>query len=140
MSKVYIASKVKYAPQWIVLRDRWKEHNIEIISTWIDELMLGKEGELEIETLNKIWLRNEDQVSNADYVVCFSPEKNEGLRGALIECGMAIASAIPVIVVGPYTGDVGTDWGSWQYHPSVFRVKTISDAQQLIEAQAKVGM
>jgi hypothetical protein len=88
--RIYIASKVTHASRWLDLRNAgWP-----IISTWIDEA-----GEGESKSLADLTLRCIAEASSCTHFVLYS-EHGEILKGALLECGAALAHDIPVYCVG----------------------------------------
>lgn len=88
--KIYIASKTKHANKWRKLRA--KGHNI--ISTWIDEAGPGMSADLK-----DLAIRCIDEAKSADRLILFARE-DDVLKGALVEVGAALASGVPVYVVG----------------------------------------
>lgn len=101
-SGIYTASKVIHAGMWLSYRHRgWP-----IIATWIDEA-----GEGESASLEDLWVRCIKEASSAAVVLLYC-EPGETLKGALVEVGAALASGVPVLVVG----DVQA---SWVNHPLV---------------------
>jgi nucleoside 2-deoxyribosyltransferase len=83
--RVYVASKVKHAEMWRLLRVR-----MGIVSTWIDEA-----GEGQTENYTELAQRCLREVQDSDAVVLFC-EPREVLKGALLEVGAALAYGIPV--------------------------------------------
>lgn len=119
--RVYTASKLEQSERWKQLRVDWPE--IHFTARW--PYMVGQ---LEDSPSNArlFWLDDEADITSADVVLIFA-EKHEHLRGALVEAGMAIALGKRVIVVGEHT-----DYGTWQYHPAVIRVKTLTHAKAIL--------
>lgn len=78
------------------------------------------------ENANQFWIEDAEDVRSADALVVFAfPDQH--LRGALVECGIAIASGVPVFAIGEHP-----DFSTWQYHPGVTRVKDISEVIPLV--------
>jgi len=119
---IYVASKTKHARRWVALRDT----GVPIVSTWIDEAGPG-----ESVSLQDLWVRCITEASTADAVLLYT-EPGDGLKGALVEVGAALAFGVPVYVVGD-----GTE-GSWVCHPCVVRVATIEEAVNRILATTKI--
>lgn len=69
----------------------------------------------------------EEQVPEGFTVRTFKAD--EKLRGGLVEAGMALAMQKTVIVIGK-----DDDYGTWQYHPNVYRCETFDDARILLRA------
>lgn len=88
---IYIASKVKHAPRWRLLRDKI---GYPIISTWIDEA-----GEGESTDLADLWDRCINEASRAEVLV-FNAEPGELFKGAWVELGAALSHGVLVLAVG----------------------------------------
>lgn len=115
--KIYIASKVTHAARWLDLReDGWP-----IISTWIDEA-----GEGESKSLADLTLRCIAEAASSTHFILFT-EEDEILKGALLECGAALANEVPVYCVGggPSISRV------FEKHPCWRKCDTIEDALRL---------
>jgi hypothetical protein len=88
--RIYIASKVTHAEKWRRLRDEgWP-----VISTWIDEA-----GEGESKSLANLATRCIDEARSCTDFILYS-EPGDVLKGALLECGAALANGVPVYGVG----------------------------------------
>ena len=109
--KIFISSKVKHAPKWRKLRDRY----VPIISTWIDEAGPG-----ESMCFKDLWKRCVSEASSADALLLYV-EEGDHLKGALVEVGAALSNEVPVYVVG-------TPDGSWINHYNVTQCKDLDDA------------
>ncbi len=109
---IYIASKTKYAYWWRRLRD----NGLPVVSTWIDEA-----GEGETASFQDLWQRCIEEVTSAACVILYA-EPDDVLKGAFIEVGAALATGIPVYVVGRQPR-----W-SWTAHPLATECKSIDDA------------
>ena len=73
-----------------------------------------------------LWARIGREVAASLGVVLYVEPGDLPLKGAFIECGMALALCKPVAVVA---GDVpASDLGSWLAHPLVSRHATVADA------------
>jgi hypothetical protein len=115
--KIYIASKVTHAARWLDLRDDgWP-----IISTWIDEA-----GEGESKSLADLTLRCIAEAASCTHFILYS-EEDEILKGALLECGAALANEVPVYCVGggPSISHV------FEKHPCWRTCDTVEDALRL---------
>lgn len=119
--RVYTASKLGQAPRWrdliaerpdIEFTARWPHSHIDVPDT--------------PDFASAFWLEDEQDVRRANAVLVYA-EGDEHLRGALVEAGMGIAFRKHVVVVGEHP-----DYGTWQYHPSVYRVESIDAALDLI--------
>lgn len=119
---VYFASKL--ANSWRVKQYEKDCPGIASLSRWV-EYHDKKVPETE-ENAVWFWLVDESCVKDADVVVVFA-EPSQHLRGALVEAGMAIAWNKIVVVIGDHP-----DFGTWQYHPSVNRVKDWNECKALL--------
>jgi hypothetical protein len=115
-NQVYVASrasKPERPAMWRQLRDRgWP-----IISTWIDEAGEGETG-----SMTELWSRIEAEIRQSVGVVLYAEAEDLPLKGALIECGMAIGMGKPVAVVLPgirLDARSMRPVGSWLAHPLV---------------------
>lgn len=124
--KVYTASKLKHAPLWNRLFEEWEE--VHLHARWF-RLHVGTTPDAPCYA-KVFWQHDLEDVSEADAVLVYA-EKEDKLRGALVEAGMAIALGTPVIVVGEHE-----DYGTWQYHPLVYRVDTLEHARVLLATMA----
>jgi len=118
MLKVYFASKINKRDYWKSLcleNDHFIAH-----ARWLKQV--GFEQEQTPANMRVAWMQDEEDVMQADVVVVYG-EKDEHLRGALVEAGMAIAFRVPVIVVGDHP-----DFGTWQHHPGVKRAADLDEA------------
>jgi hypothetical protein len=109
--RLYIASKTKYAQDWITLRNSgWP-----IISTWIDEAGPGETNDF-----RDLWVRCISEARQATgLLVC--GETVDLLKGALVEVGAALGNGVPVVMVAPRAQAGDTLWGlkSARNHPLV---------------------
>lgn len=122
MIKVYTASKLNKAEMWKQLIHTWPE--VEFTARW----PVNHVGEIpDDEAFASIfWVHDYEDVFKADVVLVYGIEGDK-LRGALVEAGMGIAFGKTVIVIGEHP-----DYGTWKYHPQVYRVKDLESARILI--------
>ena len=122
MLRIYPASKLKHGAMWrelnenspgIFLHARWLKHNRIHTPDTKDNAA-------------KFWLEDAQDIRNADAVFVYA-EKDDHLRGALVEAGVAIATGVPVIVIGDHS-----DYGTWQYHPLVVKALSIEKAIEYV--------
>lgn len=126
---IYFASKLHHAEKWIEIRDKltvnsaspWYEHRIT--SSWIN--LVGNTPDSP-EWAKAFWARNLSDIKERSTHVIVYAEKNDRLRGALIEAGIALAFNKFVIVVGEHV-----DYGTWQYHPKVLKAADLSEAAKM---------
>ncbi len=123
MIRVYTASKITTAPMWRELSRKWP--HVMFHARWLKHNEIGTPDLKEY--AGRFWSEDEQDVKCADAVLVYAAE-GEHLRGALVEAGMAIAFKIPVIVVGEHP-----DYGTWQHHPCVERVKDIAEAGEMLK-------
>jgi hypothetical protein len=128
MIRVYTASKITTAPLWRELSKQWP--HVMFHARWLKHNEIGTPDLKEY--AGRFWQEDEQDVKCADAVLVYAKE-GEHLRGALVEGGMAIAFKIPVIVIGEHT-----DYGTWQYHPCVERVKTLDEAGEMLKHMDKL--
>lgn len=126
--KLYTASTLRHADLWRRLRDEWPD--IEFTANWIDEKDNWSGPDIATVAQNA-WVGNESNVSKSDAVLVYA-DMHDKLRGGLIEAGMGIVLRKFVIVVGSHSS-----YGTWQYHPSVYRVPLMASARTLILAHAE---
>jgi len=86
---LYVASRVKHAKLWQTFRAA----GVLINSSWIDEA-----GDGETDDFEELWARIETEIRRSVAVVLYVNEEDFPLKGALIECGMALAMGKPVFV------------------------------------------
>jgi hypothetical protein len=114
---VYAASRasVRARPEmWKRLRDRcgWR-----ITSTWIDEA-----GEGETQSFSELWERIGLEIARAEGLILYAEASDLPLKGALVECGMALGMGKRVAVVLPgmeIEPNSMRPMGSWMAHPLV---------------------
>jgi hypothetical protein len=109
---IYIASKTKHAKVWKAYRDA----GFPLASTWIDEA-----GKGETENFADLWMRCVWEATNCAVLIAYR-EKDEVLKGAMIEIGCAIASGRLVLLCGDWEGF------SFTAHPLVKIVENINNA------------
>lgn len=122
---VYVASRVNHAGMWKDLRRKWRAQDVQIVSTWIDSASLGREEGYTPLFLSGEWIQNYRDVQTAKAVVCYVETRDNDLRGALVEAGIAMGMHKPVLIVGDLDH---RSWGSWQYHPLVSACRDLESA------------
>ena len=125
MKRVYTASKLETAATWRELQQLWARDAF-FHARWLRHTLIGTPDSPEHAA--RFWFEDEEDVKYADALIVYAtPEQH--LRGALVEVGIAIASKVPVIVVGAHA-----DYGTWQYHDGVIRVDDFDGALAQIKA------
>jgi nucleoside 2-deoxyribosyltransferase len=119
MIKVYTAAKLATAPEWADICANTTD--LFFHARWLKHTRLGTPDDNPADA-RMFWLEDEQDVKTADAVLVFG-KHDEKLRGALVEAGIAIATGIPVFVVGDHP-----DYGTWKYHPCVVRCLSLADA------------
>lgn len=114
---VYGASKLMHSGMWLALRDECPE--VVWSARWPD--LTGRVSDSP-ENAAMFWLHDVADVKRADALILFAAEGHH-LRGALVEAGVALALGKPVYVIGEHP-----DYGTWQFHPLVFRMPTVDAA------------
>ena len=117
-SGIYVASKAKYGPEWIAMRQK----GYPVKSTWIDECGYGATSDW-----SELWTRCVTEASTAIAVVVIEREGDEP-RGALVEVGAALAAGVPVFAAG-------VSKGTWHNHPGVTVFETEKDAFRAASAR-----
>lgn len=117
MIRVYFASHLRHAEKW---RCAPASQGVRAFARW-HARVLGC-GEPDVLELADLWLENEQDVRDADCVIVYA-EKDDLMRGCLIEAGMAMAYGVPVLVVGDNPGI-----GDWIHHPGAQRCESLSEA------------
>lgn len=118
--RVYTASKLSRAQQWIDLRKQ--RPDIIWTARWPD--LVGKVDNDTPENCRLFWLHDVADIRRADVVLVMASE-GQNLVGALVEAGVALGLGKHVIVVA--VSDTKC-YGTWQYHPLVSRVNTLEEA------------
>ena len=117
MVKVYMASKMGHAEKW---RDLYSHHpEIHIVNGWC---FLEPFIEPTPDNARKFWQDDFDDISRCDVLILYA-EKDEHLRGGLVEAGIALGLGKIVMVIGEHA-----DYGTWQHHPSVWKSSSIEGA------------
>lgn len=125
--RIYTASKLNNAT---FIRDhiaQWPE--VEVTSRWPFSHVDGDEPLWPEDCAahgSIFWKHDEEDVKRADAVLVFGYE-GDILRGALVEAGMGLALGKLVIVVGD-----NPSYGTWRFHPRVYRVKDMMTARSLL--------
>lgn len=123
MIRVYTASKLSTAVEWRQMQLAWP--TLFFHARWLRHVEIGTPDSPE--NAVRFWIEDQEDVASADAVLVYA-KRDEHLRGALVEAGIAIACGIPVIVIGEHR-----DYGTWQYHPGVMRVGSFIEAEQLLK-------
>lgn len=112
MLRIYTASKLGKAAFWREMHAQ--NPDVYFHARWLKHNTIGTADSPE--NARRFWIEDVEDVISADYCVVYA-EAEEHLRGALFEAGVAVATGVPVIVVGKHP-----DYGTWQFHPLVNRL------------------
>jgi hypothetical protein len=112
MKPIYIASKVKHAHKWKLLQKRGVLFNC----AWLNIT----EEHLNSAAYEKLWDCIIADVKNCAALILYV-EKDDVLKGALIEVGVALACGIPIYVIGEAPG-------TWIHSARVVQCISIEDA------------
>jgi nucleoside 2-deoxyribosyltransferase len=123
MIRVYTAGKLTSGFIFRDLHDRWPY--VYFHARWLKHNKIGTPDTRDHAT--RFWVEDEQDVRSADVLLVYA-DKGEHLRGALVEVGIAIACGVPVVVVGKHE-----DYGTWQYHPGVTKVKSLEQAGEYLQ-------
>lgn len=96
--KLYIASDIRHAQQWIYFRELCYP-TIIVVSSWIDFLVDGEPPNLSEKTIEKSWENNINDLALCNVLMLYH-ERGDSLRGALFEAGIAFAMKKPIMFVG----------------------------------------
>lgn len=113
--KIYIASKAHHRPQWRELRNK----GYDIISQWIDINDKYSQDPTGLD-YTKLWDACVQDVRKCDILILYV-EKDEHLKGALVQLGVALGLGKEIIV----TGIFGDDNGTW-YHNEKIQVSNLA--------------
>lgn len=126
MHSIYVASRASVADRPAMWREL-RTQGWSINSSWIDEA-----GEGETACMSELWQRIENEIRQSVGVLLFVRPEDFPLKGALVECGIALGMGKPVALVLP---DIVLDTpslrplGSWAAHPCVKRFDTLEAAR-----------
>jgi hypothetical protein len=114
IKQLYVSSRVIHAAMWRGLR---KNHNWPIRSSWIDQAGPG-----ETPDMSQHWATIVGEILQSDALLLYFQPDDFPLKGALVECGVALAYNRPVFIMPTSTAIVPVTYrpiGSWIKHPLV---------------------
>jgi len=123
--KIYTASKLRHYQLWQVLRKDPDWDFAEWTATWPQASNVANElaGEpVSEQEYCEAWMGNVNEVLNSDFVLLYK-ELTDKLRGALVECGVALGAGIPVCAVGLSLEH------TWRHHKQVKCFDTLREAR-----------
>lgn len=127
----YVASRAS-VPERPLMWRRMRDEGWPINSTWIDEA-----GEGQTADFAELWQRIENEIRASTAVIVYALRSDFPLKGAFIECGIALGMGKPVAVVMPdYPPEYRTckPIGSWIKHPLVSVHSTLLSARKHLES------
>jgi len=131
--KVYVASKIYFHTQWKRMRESPDWSHVEFTSRWLDMAHLEDPSAPQPlpADFGHFWTIDIQDVRRSDFVLLFGSD--EGLKGALVECGAALGLGKTVIVI-----DL-PEVHSWSFHPLVVRLGTLEAARKFLRHYANLG-
>jgi nucleoside 2-deoxyribosyltransferase len=129
MLRVYTASKINTGKLWRQLHTDWPE--VYFHARWLKHNVLGTEDTND--NASKFWQEDVEDIKTSDYLIIYAVSRDEHLRGALVEAGIALGEGIPVIVVGEHK-----DYGTWQYHPLCKKVSSLEAARAFFREELRL--
>lgn len=135
--RVYGASILALAPQWLALRAEWTE--VHFTAQWpaVCKTLGWPAGHpdkaFSPEFYRDTWLMDHDDILESDIVMLWASPTDQ-LRGALVEAGIALGAGLKVLLVGENKA-----FGTWQHHPQVSRVGDLLAARKALAAWRKHG-
>lgn len=134
MAAFYVASRASVPARSAMWRELRDDYGVGITSSWIDQA-----GEGETFCNAALWSDIENEVRVADALILYAEPDDFPLKGALVECGMALAMGKRVMIVAP---DVSLEHkslrpiGSWAMHPLVSFHQSVRQAMASFERLA----
>lgn len=128
--KIYVASRASIPERSQMWREM-RASGYPIVSTWIDEAGPGQTSDM-----SALWSRIENEIRSCSGLILYVERGDLPLKGAFVECGMAIAMGRPVAVV---CREPEAYLGSWLKHPCVTVFGTIEAAYEWIVVKNIIG-
>ena len=113
--RIYVASRAS-VPERPAMWRRFRDQGCNIVSSWIDQADVQETADYA-----DLWLRVTREIHSATRLVLYAEPDDFPLKGALVEVGIALGSAVPVYVVAPgvVIEPSYRPIGSWLAHPLV---------------------
>ncbi|WP_019653985.1 hypothetical protein [Variovorax atrisoli] len=130
---IYVASRAS-VPERPMMWRGLREKGWPIISTWIDE-----SGEGETRSYAELWQRIHAEIAASAGVLLYAEAEDFPLKGALVECGIALGMGKPVAFVLPDVALAPRSMkpiGSWVAHPNTRRFDSLADAKDWLLGHA----
>lgn len=128
---IYVASRASI-PERPMMWQGLRLKGWPIVSTWIDEAGEGETGDF-----TELWQRIHDEIASSVGVLLYAEVGDFPLKGALIECGIALGMGKPVAVVLPSVRLEPRSMkpiGSWAAHPNVQSFDDLATAKDWLLA------
>lgn len=129
LNAVYVASRASL-PERPAMWRGLRAAGWDITSSWIDEA-----GEGQTACFTGLWKRIEEEIRRSRGLILYAEEQDMPLKGALIECGIALGMGKPVAVVLPGVRLEPRSMrpvGSWLAHPLVSIHETLEAAHAAV--------
>ena len=122
--RVYVASKLNEYKMWQVFAndDEWRFCKFTASWPWKAHLEWETTDRPSADVLREAWQINVREVLDSDFVLLYA-RLNPGLKGALVECGVALGAGIRIVAVGL---EPEHTWGA---HHLVIHVPTLKEAR-----------
>ena len=121
--RVYTASKLHHYAKWMLLREDPSWDFIHWTASWPDKLAAGLEETSTPAQFAQHWVQDVKEVKDSDFLLI---QYDDGLRGALVEAGVALAEGIRIVAIHCPSGD------TWTNHPLVTRVYDLEKAKNFL--------
>ncbi len=112
--KIYVASHIRFIEYWKKLRDS----GIAISSTWIDHVPERGDNE----AISRLWVNCFKEIRQSEMIMV-KAEKEDRLKGVLVEVGAALVLGKPLYLVGE-----NNNIGDIYHHPLFFKVSSPEEA------------
>ena len=111
---IYVASNIRFIDFWKKLRDS----GVAISSTWID--YVPERGDKE--AISRLWFNCFQEIRQSDMIMV-KADKEDRLKGVLVEVGAALVLGKPVYLVGE-----NNNMGDIYHHPLFYKVSSPEEA------------
>lgn len=130
--KVYTASKLRHAPLWRRMHTGQHWSHVEWTARWVfmDHLETIKDSPPSIHDFAHFWTIDIQDVRRSDFVLLFAMGDDEhSLKGAIAECGAAIALGKQVLVCG----HIDRTHHTWTNHPACVHLPNLEEARCFLQ-------
>jgi hypothetical protein len=125
--KVYVASRLSEHKMWQVFAndDDWRFCKFTASWPWKAHLEWEAAEPPDSSILREAWQTNVREILDSDFVLLYA-RLAPSLKGALVECGVALGAGIRIVAVGL---DLEHTWGQ---HHLVINVPTLKEARNYL--------